>query len=408
MQKILFNYALTGTLCVVVSTLPAIGVGSPPEGVAFGPWILAPQFGSSYAADTNLFREQKGDEVSDQVAKLEGGLSAYLPFSNSLLELSYDAAQDQFQESEFERSTTQTFGVDLDLNFKTGDRLTIGDSYRRDFARSEEVDAGGEITFNGEPYSFNRWTVEVARDDPRSQGYVVRIQRQDFTYDGETDIGFFEYRGFDNYFEFRQPVPGNRQWLMRYRQRRFNHYRPNEPDEIGIAFRKEETDYLEWGLRGVVGRGNPYRLLVGYSDFKYKGPEDSEFRGIVGSFLTSMAVGGRTDLEVELIRQPLPSNFDTHYINNGFRSSLERDWLDFEGGVEVRVTLNQYADAIDGLDCDGRRKDTTYQGEVYWGWRLHERYRFEISSYYSQRGSNCERSDFEGVGVEAGFDLGWF
>jgi len=397
-----------GSLCIFVSGLIPLAAASVPEGVELGPWILAPRFGSSYSAETNLFREEGDDAVEDQIATLEGKISAFLPFRNSRLELSYRAEKDEFDKSEFDRSTTQQYGAEVQLLFKTGDKLTVGDEYRQDFARSEEIDAGGEVTFNGEPYNFNRFTIRMERGDPQRQGYAVRIQRQDFTYDGQTDIGFFEYRGFDSYFEYRQPVPGNRQWVVRYRQRRFNHYRPNEPTEVGVPFRKEEADYLEWGLRGVVGGSNPYRLLVGYYDFKYAGLEASEFQGIVGSFLTSLSVGGRSDLELELIRQPLPSNFETHYINNGFRSSLEREWLDFEIGLEARVTYNKYAEVIDGLSCDGRRADTTTQAEVYWGWRLHERYRLEVSTFYTQRGSNCDQSDFEGAGIEAGFDVGWF
>lgn len=388
-----------------------------PDGIPVGPWILAPSFQTSYEADSNVFYRSEDsvddDDVSrrDQVSKIGGAIVATLPFGNSSLELNYLANKESYAENSFPRDLTQVAGFDLELKFKTGDVLSFRDSYRRDFARAEEVDAGGEVTsFEGEPYNINRWEVELSRTDPRRQGYVLRVRRQDFNYEGEKDIGFFEYRGFDNSFEYRQPLPEGRSWVVRYGSRRFNHYDPLYVDAPhGVPFRKEKSDSVMLGVLGALGEGQPFFVNIGYGRFRYEGLDESNFDGLVGRAAWRLQVGGRTQLDVEAIRRPLPSNSETHYINNAVRADLEREWLRFESGTELELSQNNYAEVSEDFgECDGRRKDTTYKAEVYWGWRVHERLRFRMSSFYSRRSSTCDLSDYKAAGIETGIALGWF
>jgi len=389
-----------------------------PDGIPLGPWILAPSFHSSYEANSNVFYRAddappQDDEFSrrDRVAKIGGGILAVLPFSNSSLELSYQTDKENYEKNPFPRDLSQVAGLNLELKFKSGDVLAFRDVYRSDFARAEEVDAGGELTsFRGEPYSINRWEVELSRTDPQRQGYVVRIRRQDFIYDGDEDIGFFEYRGFDNKFEYRQPLPENRSWVVRYGSRRFNHYDPLYVDAPhGVPFRKEKSDNVQLGVLGSLGEGQPFFFNLGYGRFRYEGLDESEFDGLVGQAAWRLQIGGRTQLDLEAVRQPLPSNSNTHYINNAVRAELEREWLRFESGTGLEFNRNDYADEVEDFGvCDGRRKDSTYKGEVFWGWRVHERLRFQISSFYSRRSSTCDSSDYEAAGFETGIALGWF
>jgi hypothetical protein len=411
---VVVRYVTTGLarLSALVAGMAILGAptvvrsASLPDGIVLGPWIVAPSFSTSYEAEDNVFLEKDDNAVDDQVTTYTGDIRAWLPFSNSRLELGYRASKEDYAESVFPRDTTQFTHVGLELNFKTGDTLSFSDDYRRDFARSDEVDAGEEAAFNGEPYSLNRWQLELSRTDPGRQGYVVRVRRQDFIYEGEEDIGFFEYRGFHNVFEYRQPLPNARSWIMRYESRRFNHYDPE--GVVGEPFRKEVTDAVQFGLRGFLGRRQPFRVHLGYGRFRYDGADESRFDGIVGTAAWRLRLGGRTKLDLEAIRRPLPSNFETHYINNAIRADLEREWLRFEVGTELEFVKNDYADVIAGLQCSGRRKDDTYEVDVHWGWRVHERFKFRVSSFHAKRSSTCDSADYSATGIQTGFSIGWF
>jgi hypothetical protein len=149
---------------------------------------------------------------------------------------------------------------------------------------------------------------------------------------------------------------------------------------------------------------------LGYGRFRYDSDVDSEFEGIVGTAAWRLRLGGRTKVDLEAIRRTLPSNFTTYYINNAIRAELARKWLRFEAGTELSLVKNDYADdeAEFDLDCSGRRKDKTYELDVHWDWRVHERFKFRISSFHAQRSSTCDSADYEATGIKTGFTIGWF
>jgi hypothetical protein len=372
-----------------------------PEGIPVGPWVLAPSFRTAYEIDSNVFFQNESRSESDRVARYQGAIRAALPFRNSLVELDYAASKEVLDVNDVPRDLVQILEARVELQFRSGDQLVLRDLYRRDFARSEQVDAGGEQVFDGEPYNVNRWEVELSRDDPGRQGYEVRIRRQDFVYEGEENIQFFDYRGFHNSFEYRQPVPGDRSWVVRYSTRRFNHYLPRGAGgAVGVPFREETTDSFEFGLRGSLGEGQPYRIRLGYGRFRYDEREvRSEFDGLVGSAAWSLQLGGRTQLNLEAVRRTLPSNFESYYINNAIAAELEREWLRSEGGTELELRRNDYADT---------RRDDSFRVDVYWRWRVHERLRFEISTFHARRSSNEDFADYEATGLETAVALGWF
>jgi hypothetical protein len=378
-----------------------VSAQSVPEGVQVGPWILAPSIRSSYEADSNVFFETDSEAESDRVSRYGGEVKASLPFSNSMLTLDYGFSKESLDVNSVPRDLVQNGGGELVLNFKSSDRLVLRDVYRRDFARSEEVDAGGEQTFRGEPYNSNRWEIELSRSDPSRQGYLVRVRRQDFIYEGDTNIAFFDYRGFHNVFEYRQPVPGYRSWVVRYVARRFKHYDPFEVlAPKGVPFRKETTDSVMFGLRGILGKEQPYRLHLGYGRFEYEEiSQTSEFDGIVGAAAWRLRIGGRSKLDLEAVRRALPSNFETYYINNAINARLEREWLRSESGAELELIRNDYADT---------RRDSLARLDVYWGWLVHERLRLELSTFYARRSSNVFFANYDAFGVETGVSLGWF
>jgi hypothetical protein len=379
----------------------------PPTGLELGPWVVAPTLSTGYAVDDNVFYENEDNADSDRITTLRGDVRAVLPFHKSQLQLDYTVAKEHYQTIEFDRDVMQEGKVDLRLAFRSGDELRLRDTYRSDFARAEIEGLGDETGFfRGEPFSLNRWEVEFGRTDPRRQGYVIHVEREDFIYDEQVDIGSLEHRGFRNFFEYRQPLPANRSWVMRYDTRRFNYYRPSDP--VGVPLRNETTDALLFGLRGFLGEGRPYRIHLGYALFRYEGDVYTKFQGIVGTAAWALRLGGRTRLDIEAIRRPLPSNFETYYINNAGRAALAREWQRFDTGAEIELTKNVYADEIIGYACDGPRRDFLAGGEIFGTWHAHERMRFRVSAFHKVRSSNCELADYVANGIETAVSTGWF
>jgi hypothetical protein len=376
------------------------------DGFILGRWILAPWMGARYGVDSNVFREVEGQEEEDTITGWGGGLEALLPFRKSMLRLNYEATDLEYAENVFDRTLAQKIGADLELSFRSGDVLALRESYTQDFARIEEQ---VEDVFTGQPYNINQWEVELRRELPQQQGYRMRVRRRDLIYEDTLTTGFaFEYRGFDNSFEYYQPLGERSKGVAQYRMRRFNHYDPTDPDAVGTAFRKEETDSLLVGLQGQLGDQQPYQVRLGYASFKYKGVDSEDFTGIVGALNWRIVLGGRTDLRLSLTREPLPSNFDTFYINNELRSLLTRQWRRFEGGADLRANLYTYGDEDLTVGCTGTRQDTSYDAGLFWEWKIHPRFSFDVEGHHYDRSSNCDGFDYTATSLETGFSLGWF
>jgi hypothetical protein len=396
-------------LLALAAGLPASAADQKlPEGFVAGPWILAPSFRASYGAGDNVFLRDESRAVSDRITTLGGSLDAVLPFRNSRLRFGYDVDKERYAAIEFPRDVAQVADVDLVLGFKTGDEIRIRDVYREDFARAEEVDAGGEIqSFEGEPYNLNSADIEISRDVPRRQGYTIRVRRRDFRYLGTRDIGFFDYSGFSNVFEYRQPLSDERSWVARYEARRYNHYDPFGIEApSGVPFRKELSDAVLFGVRGFLGEERPYVVRLGYTRFRYEGRDESNYAGIAGLAAWRLALAGDSQLDLELVRRPLPSILSTYYINNAARAELERKWRRFESGATLEVSQNNYGDETPG--CDGRRQDSTYAVEAFGGLRFHELLAFRLSVTHTKRNSNCAGGDYNATGITTGLLLGWF
>ena len=92
---------------------------------------------------------------------------------------------------------------------------------------------------------------------------------------------------------------------------------------------------------------------------------------------------------------------------------LDRKWLRFDSGVELEYYLNDYADPIlVGAEVSEapvfcRRRDSTYELDVDWAWRLHERFKFGVSAFHTNRRSTCENGDYQATGLGTGIALGW-
>lgn len=416
------GWAMAALLMLFAGPVMARSVGYPPEGLPVGRWVLAPYFISQVGMEDNLFRlsgcpVDEPDCLDSQVVSRNMlGLAARLPVRNSLIELRYQAEKRQYERAAPPlRPLEEVASVLGQFSFSSGDQLVISDTYTRGSSDVRAIDEGGEFEFQDRPYDLNRFEAIWTRTIPSHQGFIVRIARIDLNFAPPEDpdkhpIPFFDYRGFESNFEYRQPLAG-RKWIrVYYDLRRFNHYDPNDRTQTGIPFRKEVADTLQLGLGGLAGRNKPFNLRFGYGRFRLEGT-DAEFNGIVGAADIAIGIGTRTNLTVAFWRRPLPSNFNTYYIVNSLRMGVERPFLrEFMAGVSLVYARSQYGDVltIGGVVEDEIRKDQRFVLEAYLDWFIHPRVAIRVAAGHQQRLSSSEGNDFEANAVTVGLRLGWF
>ena len=389
------------------------------RGIIAGPFIISPVIETDLEVDSNVLNapEAFGQDTGDASASVGFGIDVRMPFGNNLFEFQYNGANVDYDKSEFAGGLRQQATLGVRLKFRSSDRLRIRDSFLRDFAQildSSIPDQGPgfepEQKYFGSPYIYNRFDIDLERNESHRIGYRVQIGRRDFQYEDGTVGTQFEFDGFDNTFEYFQPLSSGRKIVVHYSMRRLNNYRDGEGQ-----FREEVSDAVEAGLVGVGG-SRPLFFRVGYSRFLYDYPDgtssndDSDnFRGLSGFARWLLPFGGRSSLALTVSRRPLPSSFDTFYVSSQFRGTAERVFR-----PRVRVALlggvrqNRYADEIPQLRCDGLRQDWVWDAGFRASWSPHHLIQLRLAGAHEERTSNCENVDYVSTSVNLGINLGWF
>jgi hypothetical protein len=387
-----------------------------PEGLPAGRWFLAPYAFVGVEADDNIFRrpEESGQVEPDQIVRTTLGLLATLPVRNNGLSIEYTADRFAYQNNPLPRDWTQDFRADWLMDLSSGDRVRVAGRYNLGLTNVQTVDPGGELTFNGNPFTLARVDFEVGREIRRRPGYEVRVSRIELRWDyepGDPELRFFDYDGWDATAEYRQPTAAI-DWMTVYvGARRFDNYLPFER-ELG-PYRREESESLQVGARGMLGREQPFLARIGYGRFRYSGriPSLSTFRGLVGDVQWRLRVGGRSHVGLRLNRRPLPSVYQTYYIVSELRVRVDREWLQYSrAGIDLLVGLNKYGDPIPAFDnCGGGvRKDKRLEAEAFMDWLFHRKIGFRVGVGHYERSSNCPLSNFTANAVTTGLTLGWF
>ena len=407
-ERLIFSLRRAAALMLVIAAGGVIAAQERPEGLHVGRWVLAPYFETGFEYDDNVFRRSI-DPLGDSLHELTGGVVASLPFRNSLFQVDYEANRREYEDLSFSRDTTQELGVLLHLRFGSSDELKISERYTRGISNLQNVDQGGELVFQGEPFNFNRWEIELSRSVPARQGYLIRVARIDFNFDTDQPVPFFDYRGFESAFEYRQPLSSTR-WLFVYHDsRRFNDYRIATPEELGVPFRKEIQDSYQIGLRGLLGGRQPYWLRLGYGELDYERVDVDGFSGLVGSAAMRVNLGQRTRIDLTATRRPLPSSFDTYFLVNEARVQLSRDWLyNSTVGVDVVLGRNGYGAPVPIVGCETTvRRDTRLDFGANVEWKFHPRAAVRLAGSLIRRNSSCEAAEHEANQASAGLRLGW-
>jgi len=388
------------------------------EGVVVGKWLLIPYAWAAYEYDNNVLRTNEARASADNVTTLTGGLSALLPFRQSLLELSLETEQVSYANHAFTRDSDNEIGVDLTLNFSRGDTLVISDYYLKGFNDVNALE-DSEVTFDGVPFDRNVAYVELSRSIPREKGYYVGLSyvTTEFDEDEPSSQFFYDYSGFDGGVEYRQPLSSYKWLVAYYGLRRFDHFIPGSPRSQ--PYRREVTDNFQIGLRGVSGRGQPFVVRLGYGRFRYEFPIDQieplDTKSWWAFARWRLLIGGGTRLLLTLDHEPRPSQFfNSAYANTQIRVEASRQWLrESEYGLRLRFNNNQYENEIytgdEPFGCGFiERHDKRYEVGVYAEWAIHRRMAYTMEASYELRRSNCFIYDFDATNIAAGISFGWF
>lgn len=407
-------------LAVVAATASvgrAEGAAESPSGIVVGPWILTPSYSTEAEADSNIFNNDIFSQTKDRSVRHGLQVGALLPFSNSKLELGYEAQRVDYAHNSLFNDLVQQMNARLVLNLTTGDQLTVRESLRRDFVQIDptlnDIDAPGsapEAAFFGVPYHDNRIDVTFERSDPRRRGFAVRIGRRDFVYHGQTTSAEYDYRGYDSSFEYRQPVSPRKGIILYYGRRRLNHYDPN--GVVGEVTRRESADDFALGLRGQFGRNRPFLVRVGYGGFRYELNGATTDHSLTGFVRWRVAAGARSWADLLGSRDQLASTFSSHYIDERLRTTAG---YEFSGSASAYVSLGagqrRYApvqNAAGNSSCELHRRHAFYDVGLGASWNPFRLLRLEAGARHEAQNSNCEGEGFGSQTVRLGLTVGWF
>ena len=407
-------------LCgILIGPVHAGSSGSPPEGVIAGKAVFRPFAWTAYQFDDNIFRAESATD--DQINLFGLGAALIVPIRNSSFEIGGEAIKRQYQFTEFTRDTDYSVDVDLVLNFSSFDTLTIRNNYYSGFADVSRRDFdSGDAVFDGLPFEQFRTDIEVLRGVSNEKGYYFRASRSTLRFDEEAaaNTAFFDYDGYDIGGEYRQPFSSYK-WLVVYAGfRRFDHQLPSSNE----VQRQEDSGTLQVGLRGVLGKGQPFLIRLGWGTFDYKFPADPDqdntsFEGLTAVAQWGLRVGSRTGLDLRLDRRALPSNFNTSYVNTRFAAVLSRPILRNGAlGVDLRVDSNTYNDPISNCSFDsvtgrpiaGDRNDRRYGARANFDWFFGDMLSYRMGLAFDNRNSTCEQFNFDSTVLTLGVSVGWF
>jgi len=430
------SHFLVLPLLLLAAGIAAGAEAPPPDGVTIGNLVLQPSWATYLEYDDNIFRRDvRSQYISGFIHNLVFGLGADIPVSNSLFEFDYEGNQRNYGEhgDNIGRNLTHELAAKMTMKFGSGDRLTLSDDYTLGATDLQIVDdVGDELVrdevFRGEPYTYNRWAVELAREVPRMQGYSMKVTRLDMIFDAEEcdpddptcfAVPFFDYRGFQSVFQYRHPLPVDN-WLVGYYDfRLLDNYTPKNkeegsglvPEGPGVLFRTEHSNSYQVGLGGYMWQRHPFLVRAGLGHFRYSGlnPSDSTYRGLVGHARLRFNLGSSTELNMSLDRRPLPSNYPTYYINNALRVQIDRKWLQYSKvGFRLNLSRNEYGDSIEGLCSPGViRMDDRVMADGHVEWKIHRLVGLRVAASHWRRTSNCDTSEYSANVISAGIELGW-
>ena len=213
------------SLLLAVAARGADDVLTPDNGIAVGPWLLAPSLTTAWSNDSNVFYQSAAaNPTSDRVLHVMPELKALLPFRNSEFEGRYRREfRRRNDETDLDNTGYEEYAAALRLRFSTHDTLELTGALTRGQAEVLRFD-GGELGLPGRALPAQRLGVALSRDVLGHRGYSLRAQRLDLNFDPDTRFRFFDFRATSVEAEYREPVRPNLSVLATVRAETADHF----------------------------------------------------------------------------------------------------------------------------------------------------------------------------------------
>ena len=392
----------------------AQSVGDAPKPVGFpaGPLVIAPSLTTGLEYNSNLFlNAQNASPTADQVLTVEPALQLTVPFSNSTFRFGDTLTWvDYKQTPQTSGRTSNDAAAELNLRFASSDVLDLAARSITGIAETIAFDPGGEVKFDGKPYTLHTESATLSREVQDARGYRLSLTRNALAFEPSATVDFFNYSGFDGEAAFVQPLSSNAKLSFGYLGTRYDHFDLNSPDPYAV-FRTESGDTAYVQLDGQLGTKQPYSARVGWERLDFTGNTAKNYSGIVGLAKMSVIVGGGTTITLNGLQQPYRSFFgdNNFYVFDQLGGTVDRHFPRGSSiGGSASLSRSVYREAVE--QADGAlvyRQDRTVFFEAYGNLAISERVIFRLSASKVRRYTNFQGADFDGFVVFGGFVLGW-
>lgn len=380
----------------------------PPEGIAAGPWVLAPALFTGFSLDTNPFYRNDAALASNpdhvtRVSRLAPRLRAVLPFRNSEFDFSYEGSRRTYSQDSASSQWGHEIDSDLVLRLGTGDQVVIHGDRTSGSAETRLFD-GGEVVYDGSRYRYANLGASLERSVYGRPGWLVELRRSTLDFD-PTQVLFFEFRGYEGSGSWRQPLSPTTWALAEYEGRRFDHILATDPS--GKPFRNESTDVMRVGVQGMLGDARQYyRFRLGKASSRFPGAPGPDYHGWVGDAVVNLAPGPSSSLVASAGRRLWPSFYgdNNYYVatSAGLRFEVERRRQVFGGSADW--VLATYELAIPGNSI---RRDRSLRLEAYATLQIRRSFGVRVGVSHARRRSSVDATAYDGTAVTIGTLLGW-
>jgi hypothetical protein len=375
------------------------------DGIPAGPFYLKPLLGIGVSGETNpLYEPEQTDPETDVVSRAALEFDAMLPFKNSYARVGYRGVYRSFAKNDVPDPKSRDVIAELSLKFSSEDRFVAHGIRTTGAAELLRFD-GGERTYDGTPFQYGVYTLGADRFVPGRFGYEVAASWSNLEFE-QSNTTFFNFTGWDTTMDVNTPISPT-MWLVGgLGTRRYDHF----DSATGELFRQESSNAARGGVKGILGTGRYFHVILGYERATYPGGAGSDFEGLVGDAAIDFNIGPSTTLSVYGARRRWSSFYgdNNFYLANTIGTRARHRWPgSSEVGVTVDLGRSNYGDSFDVSVGGPHRQDTEWGVEVYGTVAFGKLYGLRTSYFSRVRHSNDDTVAYSQRALGVQLVVGW-
>ena len=356
--------------------------------IAVGPFLFSPALQLGWENHSNLWRSAT-DPVEDEITVTRLRLLFEMPIRESFVRISYTPRYRDFKNTVVRDNWEHLLDVSGDFEFSNG--LTVRAFYQ--FTRGDSsigsVDPGGELVYNGQPFTRQHFAVDTSYWFSSTDGLQFNVSTSDVDWQGD-------------------PVSGGESWFD-YRENRvrtgwLHQLNPLLVMDVSLTFIDYSTDDLREisrdytstsvtaAFRGQLNSVLSTQIRFGYADVNFSASAEAEpgFQAAAGFVVDgeiTWALGSESKLRLDLVGRPFASNYDSnsYYNTTAGRLLYDVDFGRLFGQARARLQHNSYdvPDSVLGV----KRSDDIMTLSAGLGFRFTDRLSVRAAYSYEDRDS---------------------